>query len=65
MTEHGKTLCGNEAVVQWLRDNNKGPDGAVPIHTFLYLSRETSAVQVLRTIARDSGGTYKHISADD
>jgi len=65
VTEDGKTLCGNEAVVAWLRDHNKHPDGAVHVHTLLHLSRQSSAVQVMQAIARDSGGTYKHISADD
>ena len=65
VTEDGKTVHGNEAVVEWLRDHNKHVDGAVHIHTLLYLSRQSSAVQVMQAIARDSGGTYKHISADD
>lgn len=65
-TETGQTLTGNEAVVAWLRDNNKKTQkDMVYINTFLYLGREESAVKVMETIAKENGGRFKHISADE
>jgi len=62
-TKDGRTLLGNEAVVQFLRDRNK--DKAVRVCTFLYHSRDPTAAKVLTTIAEENGGTYKRISPDD
>jgi hypothetical protein len=59
----GRTLDGNEAVLQWLADNNKGPK--VYIHTVLLHSSDESAVKVLKAIAQSNGGRFKYISPDE
>ncbi|MCD6303876.1 MAG: hypothetical protein J7M21_02820, partial [Planctomycetes bacterium] len=62
-TDDGRTLQGNEAVVQWLRDNNKKKD--VYVNTFLYLSKQESAIKVMQKVAQENGGRFKQISADE
>ncbi len=59
----GQALGGNEAVLQWLADNNKGQK--VHIHTVLLHSTDETAVKVLRTIAESNGGRFKYISPDE
>jgi hypothetical protein len=59
----GRTLGGNEAVLQWLADNNKGPK--VYIHTVLLHSSDETAVKILKAIAASNGGRFKHISPDE
>ena len=63
----GRALNGNDAVVQWLRENNPKDEakGRVQVHTFLYLSKDEEALKVMRTIARENGGWFKPISADE
>jgi len=62
-TPDGKSLHGHEAVITWLRDNNK--DKTVYINTFLYESKEDTAVKVMKQIALEHGGRFKQISADE
>ena len=59
----GRILNGNEAVLQWLRDNNRS--GEVLINTFLLDSTDRAAIDVLRTIAREHGGQFKYVSPDE
>jgi hypothetical protein len=59
----GRMLDGNEAVLQWLADNNKGPK--VHIKTVLLHSADASAVKVLKEIAQSNGGRFKYISPDE
>jgi DNA-directed RNA polymerase subunit RPC12/RpoP len=63
----GRTLNGNEAVIQWLRENNPRDEakGRVHVHTFLYLSKDEEAMKVMRTIAKENGGWFKPISSDE
>ncbi len=62
-TADGRTLGGNEAVLQWLADNNKAPK--VYIQTVLLHSTDESALKVLKAIARSNGGLFKYISTDE
>jgi DNA-directed RNA polymerase subunit RPC12/RpoP len=59
----GRVLNGNEAVVQWLRDNNANHD--VLINTLLLHGTDQTARGVLETIARENGGRFKQISPDE
>jgi len=59
----GKTLNGNEAVLQWLADHNKGPK--VHVCTILLHSADKTAAGVLRRIAEENGGRFKYISPDE
>jgi len=59
----GRTLGGNEAVLQWLAENNKGPK--VHIKTVLLHSTDESARKVLKEIAQSNGGRFKYISPDE
>ena len=59
----GRTLKGNEAVLQWLVDKNAGPK--VYIQTVLLHSTDQTAVKGLRTIATQNGGRFKYISPDE
>jgi len=59
----GRRLNGNAAVLQWLRDHNRARD--VLINTFLLDSTDRVAVDVLRTIATENHGRFKHISPDE
>ncbi len=59
----GRMIAGNEAVLQWLADNNKGPK--VYIHTVLLHSTDETAVKVLKAIAASNGGRFKYISTDE
>lgn len=62
-TSDGKTLQGNEAVLAWLRDNNKAKD--VYINTFLYRGNDPTAVKVMQTIAQENGGRFRQVTADE
>ena len=62
-TADGQTLTGNEAVLQWLADNNKGPK--VYIHTVLLQSADATATVVLKRIAESNGGRFKLVSSDE
>jgi len=62
-TDDGRTLNGNPAVVRWLKDNNKAKK--IYINTFLYHSKDGSAVKVMKQVALDNGGRFKQISADE
>jgi tetratricopeptide (TPR) repeat protein len=54
-TAYGATLSGNEAVIQWLRDNNPEYAGAwVKINTILFLSQDEEAKKVMATIATEN-----------
>ena len=63
----GRVLNGNEAVIQWLWDNNpkEGKTGRVHVSTLLYLSRDEEAIKVMETISKDSGGRFKSIIPDE
>jgi len=60
-------LSGNEAVVQWLRDNNPKEEakGLVHVNTFLYLNKDAEPIKVMKTIAKENGGRFKLISPDE
>ena len=60
-------MRGNEAVVHWLRDNNPKEEakGKVHVNTFLYLTQDDTAKQVMQTIATENGGVFKFISPDE
>jgi len=62
-TADGRTLSGNEAVLQWLADKNAGLK--VCIQTVLLHSTDETAVKVLKAIARQNGGRFKYISPDE
>ena len=55
----GQVLTGNEAVLQWLRDNNHRKD--VRIHPVLFASRRHTALQVLQPLARDNAGECRRV----
>jgi hypothetical protein len=63
----GRPLKGNEAVIQWLRDNNPKDEkkGLVHVNTFLYLNKDEDAMKVMETIAKENGGRFKLISSDE
>lgn len=63
VTASGERLQGNDAVIHWLRDNNK--DKSVYINTFLYRKEAPRAVKVMKTVAQDNGGRFKYISPDE
>lgn len=62
-TADGRTLNGNEAVLQWLADKNAGPK--IYIQTVLLHSTDQTAVKVLKTIANQNGGRFKYVSPDE
>lgn len=62
-TQAGRRLLGNEAVVAWLRDHNRGQTVAVP--TLLYGYKGGRAVEVMQTIARENNGQFKLVSHDE
>ncbi len=62
-TDDGKLLQGNEAVVQWLKDNNVKKD--VYVNTFLYRSQQESAIEVMKAVAHQNGGRFKLVSQDE
>ncbi len=66
-TFDGKTFTGNQAVIQWLRDNNPKEEkkGRVHVCTFLYLNREPEPIRVMETIAKENAGRFKLISIDE
>jgi hypothetical protein len=63
----GRVLNGNEAVIQWLRDNNPKDEKKwlVHINTFLYLNKDEDAMKVMGTIAKENGGRFKLITPDE
>jgi len=63
----GRVLNGNEAVIQWLRDNNPKEEekGLIHVFTFLYGNTDEDARKVMETIAKDSGGRFKLIISDE
>ena len=61
-TPQGQVLRGNEAVLQWLRENN--PKKHVRVNTLLLSHGHESGKAVLETIARDNGGAFKRVAAD-
>jgi len=63
----GKTLRGNEAVIQWLRDNKPKDEkkGVIHVNTFLYLNKDEDAIKVMETIAKENSGRFKLIIPDD
>ncbi len=65
-TPDGNTFGGNEAVIQWLRDNNpKDEKGLIHVNTLLHLNSNKADIDVMSTIAKDSAGKFKLIAADD
>lgn len=64
---NGKTLRGNQAVIQWLRENNpkEQEKGLVHINTFLFGNRDEEAKKVMQTIAKKNGGRFKLITTDE
>ncbi len=63
----GKTLTGNEAVIQWLRENNRKEEekGLVHVNTFLFGNPEEEAKKAMETIAKENGGRFGLISTDE
>lgn len=61
-TRDGRRLQGNEAVVQYLREN--APDD-VSINTILFRLKDASAHKVLQTIAGEHHGQFKYVSPDE
>jgi len=63
----GRVLNGNEAVIQWLRENNLKDEknGRVRVNTILYLNKDEDAKKVMDTIAKESGGRFKLITTDE
>jgi len=61
VTKDGKKLRGNEAVIQFLRDYNPKGENQVHVHTFLYHSKDAAVVKVMKNIAKENGGRFKHI----
>lgn len=57
-----KGLPGNKAVIQWLKDNNK--KGEIHVNTLLYGS-EPSAIKVMKQIAKENGGMFRHVTEKD
>ena len=63
VSEDGRELNGNEAVVHWLRDNNKAKK--IYVNTFLYHSKDPTAIKVMQQVAQENGGRFKQISSDE
>ncbi len=63
----GRVLNGNEAAIQWLRDNNPKEEkkGLVHVFTFLYGNKDEDARKVMETIAKENSGRFKFIPADE
>ena len=57
-----KDKTGNEAMLNWLKDNNA--KGNVTIHTFLF-GKDKVATKTMKAIATQHGGKFKAISLDD
>ena len=53
---------GNEAVIQWLRDNNA--DASVHVSTFLF-DRDDGGSNVMKQVAAENGGSFRLIGVDD
>jgi hypothetical protein len=63
----GRVLNGNEAVIQWLRENNPKDEktGRVRVNTILYLNKDEDAIKVMDTIAKENAGRFKLIPSDE
>ena len=61
-TAKGKTLNGNEAVIQWLRDNNRHKD--IVVNTVLTYSKGSKAMETMGTIASENGGQLRLLAVD-
>jgi hypothetical protein len=59
----GRLLQGDDAVVQWLRDNNKNRQ--VHVNTYLYGFDDPREAEVLKKIAAENGGKYEHIGFEE
>ena len=59
----GRKLCGNDAVIQYLRDHNA--DKAVQVNTILLYNKEDYAVKVHKQIAAENGGQFRFVSEDE
>jgi len=53
----------NKAVLRAIRAGNRGR--AILINTYLYGERPAEAERVMKQIARDNGGTYKHVPPEE
>lgn len=62
-TRGSERFAGNEAVIEWLRDNNKSKE--IHVNTFLYGYKGKNAVEVMTTIAKENNGSFKSISHDE
>jgi len=62
-TKDGRKLNGNEAVVEWLRENNA--KGEVQVYTRLFRQNDPAARKVLQTIAELNHGRFKYVSPDE
>jgi DNA-directed RNA polymerase subunit RPC12/RpoP/Mg-chelatase subunit ChlD len=62
-TSDGTVLTGNEAVIQWLRENNARRE--VQVNTLLIQHNDPRAKKVLETIAKDNHGKFKYVSPDE
>ena len=60
-TKDRKTLRGSEAVIQFLRDHNPKGENQVHVNTMLYLSKDDSAVKVMK---KDRQGQRRPFQAD-
>lgn len=59
----GRTLTGTEAVIAWLRENNK--DGFLHVSPIvLGPAPEPRVEEMMRTIAKENGGEYRYVSAN-
>ena len=65
--DDGRELNGNEAVIQWLRDNNPKEEkkGLVHVNTFLWSNRDEEARKVMETIAKENAARFKFIPSDE
>jgi len=63
VAEDGRQLNGNPAVIAWLQDNNKAKK--VYVNTFLYHSKDATAIKVMQQVAQQNGGRFKQISSDE
>jgi hypothetical protein len=59
----GKELMGTEAVIAWLRDNNK--DGSVHVYPIILgLQPSPQIEEKMKTIAKENGGEYKYVQPE-
>jgi hypothetical protein len=61
MLTDGEFDTGSEAVIQWLRDNNK--DKTVHVYPLIIGDKpDEKTEQVMQTIAKENGGEYKYVA---